>query len=301
MDLNALRLFVTVVELNGFSAAARELGMSKSTVSLQIRSLEADLGVRLLDRTTRSMRLTEAGARLFDQGLQIVVAAGAAQREITQMGAAPIGTLRVSAPSAFGRRFLAPVVHDLLTRYDKLQIEVELSDRWVDLLGEGYDLSIRVGRLPSSELRAQRLGDARFLLVAAPSYLERFEAPEKPADLKAHACLRYSYQNPVDRWLFTDPATGKELRIPVSGRFVGNDGELIAKAAAAGLGIAWLPDFIARDFLEAGTLVGLLKESCTTVSPIHLLLPERRHRAQKETVFIERLVAHLRDSLGPQA
>jgi len=279
-----------VVKHHSFSAAADELGLSKSSVSKQIRALEDRLGARLLDRTTRRMRLTEVGAAFHDRCAAIVTAAEEAELAVTQLQMTPRGRLRISAPVSLGQRYLTDVVDDYLTLYPDVEIELDLSDRFVDLVDEGYDLAIRVGALPDSSLVARKLADSRRVVVGSPSYLADHGVPQTPADVGAHECLLYTYsQVPADVWRFDGP--DGEISIRVHGRLRTNNGDVLAAAAGDGIGIAMLPDFIVAAELRAGRLQAALSDMCQSLGGIYAVYPHNRHLSANVRLFVDELVA----------
>lgn len=286
VNLNALAIFVAVAEQQSFSAGAASLVIAKSTASQRVKDLEAELGVQLLVRTTRSFRLTEAGEALYERGREIVGAAAEAEQVVSRISESPIGTLRVSAPVSFGRTVIGDVVSRLLETHPELSVHLDLEDRDVDLISEHYDVAVRVGELPASGLSARRVGTARWSVVAAPSYLSKHGAPESPADLPSHQCLLFAHRRVPGVWAFSR-ADGQREDIRVVGRFVSNHGDVLAERAAAGAGLAWLPDFITRERVAAGALVPVLETFCDTEAPIHLLFPERRHRPLKVQLFAD--------------
>ncbi len=292
MDLNDLRTFVAVAELGSFSKAAEELGLAKSTVSERVRSLEQELAAPLLQRTTRRVSLSDAGEALLEKGRAIVALAAEAEEALTTATASAVGRLRLSAPTSFGLRFVTDVVAELACNHPKLSIDFRLEDRAVDLVAERFDLALRIGRLPDSSLVAQKVGVSRRLVVASPEYLERHETPRRPSDLRRHECILYTHQSSLDVWVF-DRADGREERVRVSGRLHCNHGDAIAKLAAEGAGIAWLPEFIVAPLVEDGALVPLLEERCVAEMPIHVVFATRGHRTRKEELLVEALRARL--------
>lgn len=284
--LEGMEVFARVVEAESFSAAARGLGLSKSAVSKQVSRLEDRLGVRLLNRTTRRLSLTEAGAAFY-QGCQRVVAeAEAAEQAITHLAAAPRGTLKVNAPMSFGVCHLAPALSDFMPRYPELTVDMALNDRMVDLVEEGFDVGIRIAALRDSSLIARRLAPSRRVLCAAPGYLAARGTPLALDDLNAHHCLLYSYQVSGDHWGFGGP--GGERRLKVRGRLRVNNGDALLEAALAGLGIAFLPSFICGEALRAGRLVHLLPEwSGSNDAAIHAVYPAGRNLLPKVRVFVD--------------
>lgn len=292
MDLTNLQTFVAVAELGGFTVAARELGLAKSTVSERVRSLESELGAQLIQRSTRRMSLTDAGESLLERGRVIVSLAADAEALLTTRTREAVGRLRLSAPASFGLRFMTDVVAELAVAYPKLAIDFELEDRSVDLVAERFDVALRIGRLPDSSLIAQKVGVSRRLVVASPSYLRAHGAPEKPKDLLQHECLLYTHQLRLDLWLF-DREDGTEERVRVSGRLQCNNGDAIAELAAQGAGVAWLPEFIVQPLIDQGRLVAVLSERCTAEMPIHVMFAPRAHRTYKEELLVEALKRRL--------
>jgi DNA-binding transcriptional LysR family regulator len=288
MDLNDLRTFVAVAELGSFSRAATELGLAKSTVSERVRALERDLAATLLQRSTRKLSLTDAGEALFDKGRAIVSLAAEAEADLTSATHSAVGRLRLSAPTSFGLRFLSGIVAELARDHPKLSIDFQLEDRAVDLVAERFDLALRIGRLRNSTLIAQKVGVSRRLVVASPAYLETHGCPEKPRDLRTHECILYTHQTDTDVWVF-DRADGTEERIRVSGRLQSNNGDGIAKLAAEGAGIAWLPEFIVAPLVEDGALVSVLEERCVAEMPIQVVFAQHAHRTLKEQLVVDAL------------
>jgi DNA-binding transcriptional LysR family regulator len=288
MDLNDLRTFVAVAEHGSFSRAAAQLGVAKSTASDRVRALEAALDATLLQRSTRRLSLTDAGRALFDKGRAIVALAAEAEAELAETTHSPVGSLRLSAPTSFGLRFLTGVVAELSREHPKLSIDFQLEDRVVDLVAERFDLALRIGRLPDSSLVAQKVGVSRRLVVASPDYLRRHGAPKAPRDLRTHDCILYTHQSNLDTWVF-DRADGSEERVRVAGRLTCNHGDAIAQLAGDGAGIAWLPEFIVAPLIDDGALVPLLEERCIAEMPIHVVFSARATRTAKEELLVDAL------------
>lgn len=293
-DLTAQATFAQVVEAASFSAAARTLGLSKSAVSKQVGRLEARLGVQLLHRTTRRLSLTEAGAVFYEGCQRMLAEAEAAERAVTHLAAAPRGHLRLNAPMSFGVLHLSPHLPDLLRRCPELTLDLALNDRLVDLVEEGYDLAIRIGRLPDSSLIARRLAPSRTVLCAAPAYLEAHGIPDRPRDLKRHACLLYSYQADGEAWRLTGPE-GAE-RVAIAGRFRVNNGDALRQVALGGLGIARLPTFIVGDDLRAGRLQRILPDwEIAAEAAVHAVYPATRNLSPKVRAAIDFLAERFGD------
>lgn len=274
-----LVLFAAVVREGSFTRAARARAITKQTVSERIAKLEARLGVRLLERTTRHLRVTDEGAAYYERCAAIAALIEEANSEVASRRVEPMGLLRVSAPALYGRRFLAPVIADTLMRYPKVRLQVVLADRRVDLIEEGFDLAIRVGALDDSSLAARKLGDGYVYLVASPRLLAKRRAPtlETLGDLPAIG-LR-----PVETWNVAD------RRIKVEPALVVNDLEVACEAAIAGVGIALLPGIVCKDALLDGRLTPLLGRGPTTSLPVHALFPSRRYVPPKVRVFLDAL------------
>ncbi|MBK1696262.1 LysR family transcriptional regulator [Rhodovibrio salinarum] len=286
--LSAMAVFARVVEEGSFSHAARGLGLSKSAVSKQVGRLEDRLGVRLLNRTTRQLSLTEAGTAFYEHCRQLVADAEAAESAVTHLAAAPRGTLRVNAPMSFGQLHVAPALPEFLAAYPELSVEMQLSDRTVDLIEEGFDLAIRIGQLRDSSLIARRLAPLRQVLCAAPSYLAAQGRPEHPHDLKDHECLIYSYLSWGREWRFQ--GVDGELRVPIRGRLEINNGDALLAAARQGFGIVMLPSFLGADDLKAGRLEPLLQDWCEPAAGgIHAVFPASRNLSPKVRVFVDYL------------
>ena len=284
-DLNALATFARVVDLGSFSAAAAALGVSKSAVSKQVSRLEDRLGARLLNRSTRKLSLTEAGAAFHEHCTRVVAEADAAEAAVTHMAAAPRGTLRVSAPMTFGTMHLAPALPDFLCGCPELKVELNLNDRIADLVDEGFDLAVRIGHLSDSRLVARRIASSRRMVCAAPDYWARHGRPQVPADLGAHRCLRYTLIADADDWRFR--MDGRRVAVRVAGPMAANNGEALLVAAMGGLGVAALPAFIAGPALADGRLEAVLDAYEDEPLPIHAVTPHRRHPAPKVRAFID--------------
>lgn len=284
--LSAMAVFARVVEEGSFSHAARGLGVSKSAVSKQVSRLEDRLGVRLLNRTTRQLSLTEAGTAFHEHCRQLVADAEAAESAVSHLAAAPRGTLRVNAPMSFGQLHVAPALPDFLAAYPELSVEMQLSDRTVDLIEEGFDLAIRIGQLRDSSLIARRLAPMHRVVCAAPAYLEARGRPQHPRELKDHECLIYSYLSSGREWHFHGPEG--ELRVPVQGRLEVNNGDALLAAARQGFGVVMLPTFLAAGDLKAGRLEPVLQDWCEReAGGIHAVFPASRNLSPKVRVFVD--------------
>jgi DNA-binding transcriptional LysR family regulator len=296
-DLGALLAFVRVVDARSYSAAARQLGATTSALSKRVAKLEGVLGVRLLERTTRRLAPTEAGAAFYERCLRVLDELGEAERAATQLGSAVRGTLRLNAPVIFGELHVAPLLPPLLERHPDLRIDLSLSDRYVDLVDEGFDLAVRIGRLADSSLAARRLGRVPAVVCASPAYLERRGAPKTPADLARHECLRYSLAGAGREWRLRGP-DGKERAYAAAGRCSLNHGGAMREVALAGGGLAQLPLFLVADALRAGRLRSVLDEHRVSDFGIYAVYPAGRAPSPKVRAAVEFFAEALPPRLG---
>ena len=296
MDLfAAMTAFARVAETRSFSDAARRLGTSKSVVSRQIMALEAELGARLFHRTTRSMTMTEAGENYYERVTRILGDVDEANLSVTRLQAAPRGRLRVNAPMSFGVRHLAPAIPDFLALFPEVEIDMTMNDRFVDLIDEGYDVAVRIGRLTDSALVARKLAPLRRVVCGSPAYLAAHGVPEKPADLVTHECLSYSNMASSDEWSFLG-ADGKPMSVEVKGRLRVNNGDALRIAALRGLGLVTQPSFIVGADLQAGTLVGVLTDFVAQDGAVYAVYPHSRHLSPKVRAFVD----FLAERFGPR-
>lgn len=256
--LNHMAVFARVVESNGFSAAAARLNLSKSAVSKQISRLEAELGVQLLNRTTRRLSLTEAGSAVYEHCARIVAEAEAAQQVASQLHALPRGTLRLAVPTAFGHLHVAPAIPAFLQRHPELRVEIEMTERVIDLAEEGHDLAIRIRDEPGPTQIARRLAPLNWVVCATPQYFAERGLPTAPAALAGHNCLHYAVRDESESWLF-DTASGP-IEVAVKGDLRVNNSEAIREAVLQHHGIALLPSFVVWQDLQAGRLQRILSE-----------------------------------------
>jgi len=279
-----MRIFATTVEAQSFTAAADKLGLSKQFVSRRVMALEGRLGVRLLVRTTRKLTVTELGRAYFERIQKILAEVAETEEAISSQNAGPRGSLRISAPMSFGTLHLGPVIPKFLQRYPDVSIELELNDRTVDLVGEGYDMAMRIGVLSDSSLIARRITPFNLVACCAPEYLRRRGTPVTPNDLKEHECLLYGHAKTVE-WQFK--INGRTRGIPVTGRLRVNNGELVRDAALAGLGIAVLPTFIVGEALKRGELVTILDDYLSADGGVYAIYPQHRQSSTALRVFVD--------------
>lgn len=262
--LLALKMFVETVDAKGFSAAARRLDLATSSVTRTMDSLETELGAVLLNRSTRQVTVSEAGAAYYQRARKILDAMAEADAMIADRGDTPVGQLRVSLPVSFGRCCIAPFLSRLLTTHPKLELDITMTDEIVDLIGERVDVSIRLGSAASyDDVIARPIGRFHRYVVASPAYLQQHGHPETPMDLVEHACLRFSYGTHVQVWTFKRGE--EEIQVPVSGRVRGNNVEMLAELVLADSGVALLPDWLIESEVQAGRLTVLFSD--WTVNP----------------------------------
>jgi DNA-binding transcriptional LysR family regulator len=285
MDLEDLRTFVDVADAGGVSSAARRLGVSKSIVSRRLFRLEAELGVQLLARTTRGAALTEAGVTFREHAGRVCAEIDIALETIMPAGELR-GRLRIAAPLSLGPTHLAPVFAEMARRHPLLHVQASYSDRFVDIIGEGFDCAIRVGYLNDSNLIARRVGPVHGKLVASPDYIREHGAPETPDDLLTHQALMQG----AETWQFTDG--DKTISIHPQGRFKADNGSALAAAAAAGLGVAWLPDLLIKGYLDSGSLVQVMTRYPVPTGGMFVVRPPGQHSTRKVRVLTELLIEH---------
>ncbi|WP_296178885.1 LysR family transcriptional regulator [Pseudomonas sp. UBA1879] len=289
--IECMRAFVATVGANGFAAAARALDVPRSKVSKQIQALEEAIGVQLLQRTTRSLHLTEAGAEYYDACRDVIAALDEAeQRARTGMGEIR-GVLRVNAPMSFGLSRLGPLIPRFNALHPNVELQVVLSDQQVDPVKGGFDVTIRIASLPDSSLVARSLAPAPRLMVASPGYLAKHGAPQTPKDLANHPFLSYGY---LQSGISLQLCNGKETqRVTVSGPLHANNGDILAQAAVGGMGIALLPNFIVERAVAEGRLQAVLTDWQAPAISVNAVYPSARRVPLKTRAFIDFLVAEL--------
>lgn len=292
--LVAMQAFVRVAETRSFSAAARQMRLSKSVVSRHIAGLEAELGARLLNRTTRALTLTEAGRIYLERAARILSDIADADQSVGQLQDSPRGHLRVNAPMSFGFLHLAAALPDFLERHPGVSVEMTMNDRYVDLVEEGFDVGVRIGTLEDSSLVARRLAPARMAVCASPAYLAKRGIPQKPGDLARHDCLCNTTVGTAHAWRFVT-ADGRPQIIEVTGRLSANNGDALQAAACAGQGFVYLPTFIVGRDLQSGRLRSVLDRFMPTGSTVNAVYPHSRHLSPKVRAFVD----FLADRFGP--
>jgi len=281
----SLRVFVKVVETHGFSAAARELGLSRSAVSKLVSQLEDNLGVQLLNRSTRFVSPTETGAAYYERAVAVLTDLQTADSLVQDLHGEPRGAIRLNAPMSFGTLHLGSALADFLDLYPQVRIEATLNDRVIDPIEEGFDLTIRIGDLADSSLIAKKLAPARLVLCASPDYLKTHNTPEKPADLRHHNCLHYGYLPTGNAWNLNGPDGSHNVLI--NGGLCSNNAEILMAGAVKGQGIALLPTFIAGAALQSAQLVRVLPEYQPPEIAVYALYPPNRHLSSKLRLLID--------------
>lgn len=293
MELSELSAFVSVVQTGSFTRAAERLGTQKAYLSRVVTKLEGRLGARLIERTTRSLSLTEIGREIFERAVSILGAVEEAEHVVQKMLSEPRGTLRLSCGVEFGMIAVSRWIREYLARYPQVHIECDFSGRLVDIVHEGFDLAIRVGPLSDSGLAARKLGELRYGLFASPSYLARRRRPKSPEQLGEHELLLFTGGNQRQGWRLSK--NGVEWRGPSAGRLCANNSFAVRDAAIEGLGIAQLPLAIVGSALQSGALVQVLKDWQPPTIPVHSVFPGLRYLTPKVRSFIDHAVTTFSD------
>lgn len=282
----AMQVFTRVAELESFSAAARQLSLSKSAVSKQISALEDALGARLLNRTTRKLSLTEAGQGYYQWAQRILNDVEEAERLVGSGRVRARGRLKVSAPMSFGFRHLAPLLPKFMEAYPELELELSLSDRFVDMVAEGQDVALRIGLLQDTSLIARKVSQTRRVLCGSPAYFQANGRPTHPEALSSHQCLTYSHGGRPSPWRFRD-RDGKELSFTTKSRLNVDNGDALLALALGGAGIAQMPAFLIWQDIKAGRLEVVLSDYEQEPLPISALYPSGRNLSAKVRAFID--------------
>jgi DNA-binding transcriptional LysR family regulator len=282
-NLNGMLAFVRAAQYYSFAAAGERMGISASAVGKSVARLEEKLGVRLFNRSTRRISLTDEGQLFFERCQQIVAQMEEAEQEMSRVSAEPRGKLRVSMP-AIGYRMLLPHLADFMRSYPQVELELDFSDRMVDLIAEGIDVAVRSGDLATSQLMSRRLGPFYFTIVGSPAYFAQNPPPQTPGELEHHACLRYRFpaSGQFQPWALNGEPP---LNLPVA--LSSNNLEALLQAVNKGLGLAYVPEFLVRDALKAGTLVAVLVDFLDETGKFSVVWPSSRHMLPKVRVFID--------------
>lgn len=292
MQIEDLRIYVAVMHAGNFTAAAEQLMLSKQYVSRRMAALEASLGARLLIRNTRKLSVTDAGLLFAQHAQRILDEIQEAELAVSEQQQALRGTLRINLPMSFGMSHLSPLIAEFLSHHPALQFQIELADRYVDVIGEGVDMAIRIGTLADSTLIARPLGELKRVICCSPDYLKRAGTPQHPDELLQHACLRYGREG-QNGWELQ--VNGKAKWLAVQGPMVSNNGEVLRDAALAGLGLVLLPAFIVETALERGELVTVLDGCQPPPLSLNAVYPQHRQRSEVN----RQLLAFLQTRLAP--
>ncbi len=290
-DFEGLAIFAKVVEFRSFAGAAAELKLSKATVSKAVSRIEARLGTRLLNRTSRRLALTDAGRQLAGPAAQILAEGEAAEDATLAQATVPRGLVRLAAPMSFGVLHIAPLLPEFLATYPEVSVDLHLSDAMVDLIGEGFDAAIRIAALPDSSLVARRLCEMQLYLVGSPGYLSNHGRPKHPLHLAEHRCIGYSYTITPETWRFAKDS--KSATVRPSGPLRVNNGDAMMPALIAGTGLGILPEFILRDALAAGRLERLLPDWSLPLGAVYWVTPPGGPRPKRLEVLANFLVEKL--------
>jgi len=292
--LTEMEAFAMVVDQGGFTDAAKKMGISKSAVSKHVSALEARLGARLLNRTTRRVSPTEIGLAYYDRARRVLNDAGEADALVTSMQSAPSGLLRISVATDFGVSLLSPILGEFMREYPDITVNMVLNNRYVELISEGFDLAIWLGELEDSSMRARKLTETTNRMIASPSYFQKHGRPLRLDDLNDHRLLHYSNQSSGNYWKVTAPS-GERRVIRSAGSLTVNDGQSLMNAAISGLGIAYLPHFLCADALRAGLVQQALPDLPVETTGIYAVYPPGRFTQPKVRAFIDFLARSFAD------
>lgn len=281
--------FIRVVETGSISAAADALGIAKSAVSRRLKELEAHLDAELFHRTTRRMNLTDTGRTFYHQSIRILADVLEAELVASQAHGTLKGSLKVAVPSSFGVLHLGPAINDFLQQHPQVEFDLDLNDRQVDLMLEGFDLAIRIANLPDSSLIARRIAPVQHVFCASPDYLEKHGVPQTPADLPDHQCLVYNLLQDYQHWTLID-RNNQERKIKIHPRIKASAGEFLRDAAVNSQGIVYLPTFIVYREIETGTLIPVLRDMRARQINAYAIYPHTRHLSLRVRAFVDFLV-----------
>jgi len=292
--LHLINVFTAVVDANGFAGAARKLNISPPAVTRAISELEAHLGVRLLTRTTRVVRVTDAGARYVEDCRRILAELAEADESVSGLHGAPRGRLTLTAPVLFGALYVTPIVTEYLQRYPEVTASCWFLDRVVNMMDEGVDIAVRIGELPDSSMQAIRVGKVRRVICAAPSYLERHGEPQSPDELAAHTIVSASGVTPAPEWRLVENGAARIVKLQP--RMITTSNDSAVAAAVAGFGLSRLMSYQVAEHVREGRLKILLSEFETAPLPVQLVHREGRHASQKARAFLDLAIERLRAS-----
>jgi DNA-binding transcriptional LysR family regulator len=286
-SLTSMKVFCAVVDNGSFAAAAGKLRLSRAMVTKHVMNLENHLNIRLLNRTTRRLSLTEGGAGYYERCTQILNELEDAEAQARQASAEPRGTLRINAPYSFATAHVAPFLPEFLASHPDLKLDISLNDRFVDLVEEGFDVAVRVAAtLPESSLVARKLAPCRMVVCGTPDYFQRHGEPKTPADLERHNCLSHPFSASQGSWVFTC-ADGHRHAVKANGSIRANSGDALRSAALGGIGVVLLPTFMVGEELNDGRLKSVLMDCQTQESAVYAVYPSRRHLSAKVRAFVD--------------
>ncbi|WP_179188158.1 LysR family transcriptional regulator [Kiloniella majae] len=286
--LSGMEAFIAVTETGSFSAAGKRLGIARAVVSKRVSALESTMGARLLNRTTRRVSITGPGTEFYERCRVIIEEFYVARDELAKNQIEPEGHIKLSVPMSFGQLHLAPALLDFMEFYPKIVVNMILTDRFVDVIAEGYDLVVRVGNLEDSSLISRHLAPVKRILCASPNYLELMGSPDKPEDLTHHRILHYGWHQTGTRWDLQGKNDKKSIEVEVN--FSANNGEVLAAAAKAGRGVALIPNFVIADELKEGKLVRVLPDYEATSIGLHALWPASKLQPTRVRILIDFLI-----------
>lgn len=285
-ELVDLRVFVEVAKRLSFTDAATNLGINKSAASKAVSRTEERLGVKLIQRSTRKLSLTEEGQKLFEKANGALSSIAEAEQEITHNQQQLKGKLRIAAPMSYGLTTLIERIPEFMNKHPKLTVELHLEDKISEIIGEGFDVAIRIEELKDSGLVARKLGEIEHLTVASSAYLRQYGVPDHPADLSEHKCLIYTYRSSPKQWVYFD-AQGQEYSVNVTGTFESNNSLAIRECLLKGLGIALIPAFVVQEDIQAGRLETVLPGYFGFKRNVYAVIPDRKHINSKSRAFID--------------
>jgi molybdate transport repressor ModE-like protein len=298
--LTSMKVFSAIVQAGSFSAAAREMNISRAMATKHVQYLEDLLGTRLLNRTNRRLKLTEAGQAYRERCARILTDIEETERAVTELNARPGGTLKLTAPTSFGTFYLVPAINDYALLHPEVKVQLALNDQLLDPVAEGLDLVVRVGRLKDSNLIARRLASSRVAVCGAPAYFLKHPIPQTPEDLAGHNCLLYTEREPKDEWEFTRPGGGT-YTVQVAGDFEASNADAARMAALGGRGLVQLPSYVVGADIKRGRLQAVLHDHEPEQVPIHVIYPHRRHLSATVRTFVDFLMARFEDRQGWEA
>jgi DNA-binding transcriptional LysR family regulator len=291
--LSAMNAFAKVVALGSFAEAARALGTTRSAASKPVMELEHVLGVRLLDRTTRRVGTTEAGLAYYERCVDILARVEETEMQVARLHGEPRGVLKLNGPASFGALYLAPAVSEFMGRHPQLKIELTLTDRFIDPIEEGADVTIRIAELADSSLIARKPAPARRAFVASPSYVASRGEPTAPEDLARHSCLTYGHTTTLQRWKIV--RDNEAINVPIDSVLCSNSGDVLRAAALSGRGVAFLPTFLIGRDIESGALRTVLDRFPQPALGVHALYASNRYLAAKTRAFVDFLAGRFGD------